>query len=602
MAEEHDGAQHADTGNDDTGNDETRNAETGGASRRGFLRTAGIAGGGVLAGGLAGITIGEVSGAARVREEFAPLDARDEPGFDHMVVVMFENRSFDNILGYLYSKDDLPDGQSYAGLNFGDHSNTAATGDTVPAHVYAGETDVVMGQPSPDPGEEYPHVNTQLFGTIDPPSNAGLSAHAMAAPFNAPPAGAEPTMGGFLDDYIGNYRRLKNGTEPTRAEYETIMGNFSPEMLPVFSTLAREFAVFDNWFCAVPSQTFCNRSFFHASTSHGFVTNKGGGGYDKWLADDLNDAPTLFNRLEEQGLSWRVYFDELQLVSYTGMLHAPVLEPYWKTNFATMEQFYDDVRTGNLPEYSFIEPRLVYNHNDMHPPTGHVRENEVEGTLILDGAVSDVRAGELLLHQIYSAVRESASEKGSNAMNTMLFITFDEHGGLYDHVAPPATTPPDDSGAGEMGFEFDRLGCRVPAIAVSAYTKAGTILHQEMHHGSVIKTMSRRHGLAALTKRDEVANDMFGVINLDVPRQSSDWPTTSPQYLPANAEEVPPHPAHANKDKPLSPPATALMGLLLARYGDAEDPVPTTFEGAYNALKQHGESLFSSRGAPEQTE
>ncbi|NQX13286.1 twin-arginine translocation signal domain-containing protein [Microbacteriaceae bacterium VKM Ac-2855] len=594
MADETDGADNA----------EAKTEEKSGASRRGFLKGAGIAGGGVLAGGLAGITIGEVSGAARVRDEFAPLDARKEPGFDHLVVVMFENRSFDNILGYLYSKQDLPEGETFAGLNFGDHTNSTTTGDTVAAHVYEGETDVVMGQPSPDPGEEFPHVNTQLFGTIDPPDNAGVSAEAMDAPFNAPPAGTKAQMGGFLDDYIVNYRRLKKGVEPTRDEYETIMGNFSPEMLPVFSTLAREFAVYDNWFCAVPSQTFCNRSFFHASTSHGFVTNKGGGGYNKWLADDLNNAPTLFNRLEEQGLDWRVYFDELQLVSYTGMLHAPVLEPYWKTNFATMEQFYDDVRSGNLPEYSFIEPRLVYNHNDMHPPTGHVRESEVEGTLILDGAVSDVRAGELLLHEIYSAIRESATEKGSNAMNTMLFITFDEHGGLYDHVVPPSTTPPDDSGAGEMGFEFDRLGCRVPAIAVSAYTKAGTILHEEMHHGSVIKTMSRRHGLAALTKRDESANDMFGVINLDVPRQSNDWPTTTPQYLPPNAEVVPPHPAHANKDKPLSPPATGLMGLLLARYGDAQETIPTTFEGAYNALKEHGESLFSSRDEtePEETE
>ncbi len=68
------------------------------------------------------------------------------------------------------------------------------------------------------------------------------------------------------------------------------MGGFSPEQLPVLSTLAREFAVFDAWFAAVPSQTYCNRSFFHASTSHGFVTNQDGGGYDKWL--DAPPAPT----------------------------------------------------------------------------------------------------------------------------------------------------------------------------------------------------------------------------------------------------------------------------------------------------------------------
>lgn len=571
------------------------NSEPQPASRRGFLKGAGIAAGGAVVGGAGGVAIGAAAGAARTREEFAPLDARDAPGFDHLVVLMFENRSFDNILGYLYSKDDLPDGQTFAGLNFGDYANTSSAGVTVPAHVYTGATDVVMGQPSPDPGEEYPHVNTQLFHTIDPATNEKLYVDQMEAPYNAPAAGAKPDMSGFLDDYIVNYRRLKKGDEPSADEAATIMGNFSPEMLPVFSTLAREFAVFDDWYCAVPSQTFCNRSFFHASTSHGYVTNRGGG-YEKWLSDDLKDAPTLFNRLEEAGKSWRIYFDELQVISYTGMLHAPVLEPYWQKNFATMEQFYADVQNGELPDYAFIEPRLIYNHNDMHPPTGRVHENEVDGTLILDGAISDVRAGELLLHQVYSAIRESTSEKGSNAINTMLFVTFDEHGGLYDHLPPPSATPPDDSGAGEMGFTFDRLGCRVPAIAISAYTRAGTVINEQMHHGSVIKTMARRHGLAPLTERDESANDIYSVLNLDAPRQIADWPTTTPQYLPPNTDEVPAHPANTDKDKPLSPPAMGLMGLLLARYGDPGEDIPTTYQGAYDALTKHGTSLFSSPG------
>src|SRR5690606_10168090 len=109
---------------------------------------------------------------------------------------------------------------------------------------------------------------------------------------------------------------------PTPDEAGVIMGSFAPEMLPTLSTLAREFAVFDSWFCAVPSQTFCNRSFFHASTSHGFVTNKHGGGYNKWI--NAPAAKTIFNSLDEAGLSWKIYFDELQMVSFTGVLHAPV--------------------------------------------------------------------------------------------------------------------------------------------------------------------------------------------------------------------------------------------------------------------------------------
>ncbi|MWV50120.1 hypothetical protein GRS96_12665 [Rathayibacter sp. VKM Ac-2803] len=562
-------------------------------SRRRFLAGGAVAGG-VAAGALAGGTIGAAVASGRDREAEATLPARDEPGFDHVVVVMFENRSFDNILGQLHADGDLPAGETFEGLATGEHTNTTAAGDTVATFVYEGATDTVMRQPDPDPGEEYPHVNTQLFGTIDPPSNAGKTVGEMTAPYNAPADASTPTMSGFLEDYVQNLRAMKKGEEPTPEEYRTIMGGFSPEMLPVFSTLAREFAVFDHWFAAVPSQTFCNRSFFHASTSHGFVTNKHGGGYEKWLADDLSDAPTVFNRLEEAGKTWRVYFDALQVVSYTGFLHAPVLEKYWRTNFATMEQFAADAANGELPDYAFIEPRLVFDHNDMHPPTGSFHEDELDGQPLYDSALSDVRAGELLLHQVYSAIRESASTTGSNAVNTLLLVTFDEHGGLYDHVPPPAATPPGDGRPGEMGFAFDRLGCRVPAIAISAYTAPGTIVHDEMHHGALIRTLSRLHGLEPLTDRDASAPDLFGVVTASTPRQIGDWPTTVPQYLPPNPEATPPHPANANRDKPLSPPALGLMGLLLARYGGPGEDLPTTYEGAYNALLKHGSSLFGS--------
>ena len=122
-------------------------------------------------------------------------------------------------------------------------------------------------------------------------------------------------------------------------------------------------------------------------------------------------------------------------------------------------------------------------------------------------------------------------------MNTLLLITFDEHGGTYDHVAPPSATPPTaDAAPGEMGFTFDRLGCRVPAIAVSAYTRADTIIHDEMHHGSVIATLSRLHGLRPLTRRDAGANDLFSAVNLEVPRDPRTWPVVHPMYVPANPQ------------------------------------------------------------------
>lgn len=565
-------------------------------SRRRLLKWGGAAAAGAVVAGGAGAAIGASvayrAGFEAGADDFAALSPRAKPGFDHLVVVMGENRSFDNLLGYLYTPDTLPEGASFEGLAFGDYSNTAVDGTVYPAHVYEGATDDIMGQPNPDPGEEYPHVNTQLFGTVDPAQNAELWVEQMRAPFNAPAAGQTPDNSGFVTDYAINYRRLTQGTEPTSDQLSTIMGSFSPEMLPVLSTLAREFAVFDHWFCGVPSQTFCNRSFFHASTSHGFVTNKHGGGYDKWI--DADAAPTIFNRLEDAGLDWRIYYDDLQLISFTGVLHAPSLEQYWKTgHFATMEQFYDDVANGNLPAYAFIEPRMAFNHNDFHPPFGKLKESEIDGMQVVDSAVSDVRAGEALIHDIYSAIRASRTDGGSNAVNTMLLITFDEHGGTYDHVAPPAAVPPrPDAVPGEMGFTFDRLGCRVPAIAVSAYTARNTIINDEMHHGSVIKTLCEQHGLAPLSQRDETANDLSLIINLERPRHPDDWPVTTPQWLPDNPEEEPPHPAHKHKDKPLSPPARGLVGLVQAKFGiDAVSEVET-YEEAYNHLVQYGAGVM----------
>ena len=524
-------------------------------------------------------------GAGNPELDFEPDEATPRKAFEHIVVLMYENRSFDNLLGWLYRDDEIPAGASFDGLHQGDYSNPAPHGHPdVKAHVYGGSTDIIMSSPHPDPGEAYPHVNTQFFGTVD------------AANHNTPPFGAEATMKGFVTDYVENYEHLSGGTKkPNREQYSLAMGGFSPEMLPVFSTLARSFAVYDHWHCAVPSQTFCNRSFFHAATSHGFVTNQGDGGYEKWLDPDRADAPTVFNRLEEAGIPWRVYYDAAQLVSMTGVLHAPATEKYWKSNFRTLDQFYLDVESGNLPAYSFIEPRMVFNHNDMHPPYGVLREgSDGFGDEVLDGAVSDVRAGEALLHYIYSAIKNSTSPTGSNAMNTMLFVTFDEHGGTYDHVPPGAAVPPGDGKKGEMGFGFDRLGGRVPAIAISAYTQKNTIINDPMQHSALVATLSRQHGLAPLTNRDAESMDMFNAINRRSPRPVSDWPTTMPHYVPPNPDENLDPNAPEHRAKKLSSPAKGLIGLLMAKYANPDARVPDTYEQAFAALVMHGRGLFGT--------
>lgn len=154
--------------------------------------------------------------------------------------------------------------------------------------------------------------------------------------------------------------------------------------------------------------------------------------------------------------------------------------------------------------------------------------------------------------------------------------------------------PPDATGPGEMGFAFDRLGLRVPAIVVSAYTASGTVVHDEMHHGSVINTLCRLHGLRPLTARDESANSIVNAVNLSVPRQPYTWPRPQALYAPPNPE----HGAtksgdHRHHARPLTSPARGLLGLLSSRF-DPGAPVPENYGEAFDALVDKGDGLFGT--------
>jgi phospholipase C len=216
---------------------------------------------------------------------------------------------------------------------------------------------------------------------------------------------------------------------------------------------------------------------------------------------------------------------------------------------------------------------------------------EPDGTKVSVGPTSDVRAGEKLLHEVYTAIRTSASATGSNAMNTLFLVTFDEHGGTYDHLPPPAAPAPPAVADPEMGFTFDRLGVRVPAIAISAWTRAGGIIHDEMHHGAAIATLCRKYGLAPLNARDEDARDLGNAINLTAPRPVSDWPETIPPYVPPNPDARAPFTAAVGAT-PLTAPAKAAMGILVKKFGLPANAVPATFGEAYEALERLGRGLF----------
>jgi phospholipase C len=437
--------------------------------------------------------------------------------FEHIVVLMMENRSFDNVLGYLYTPENPPpNGQSFegvAGKNLSQpipsYADSSFMG-SVPVHK-----DSVMNNPNPDPGEEYPHINTSLFGTVLPDTNRFLTAEEMFAPYNLPDSLPQVyPMNGFLQDYINNFKATQ-GRLPTYSEYKIIMSCFPPDTVPVISTLAKSFAVCDHWYCSVPSQTFCNRSFFNSGASGGYVNNEP---YPKWTQ---NLQETIFERLQNRGYSWKIYFDHRDVLPMTMLIHYTRLKPFARTNICSFDHFFDECSKGKLPQYTFIEPRLIFYHNDEHPPA------PLFGNVTFP---SSVTPGERLISKVYSAIKESNSTIGNNWKNTLLIITFDEAGGCYDHIQPPSAVAPYPIQPNtEMDFQFNRLGIRVPTVIVSPYIREGTVINDHLTHTSVIKTMSQKWNLGNLTNRDLNSPSLENIFNLTTPRTPDTWPVTVPR-------------------------------------------------------------------------
>jgi phospholipase C len=473
--------------------------------------------------------------------------AKNGQKFDHVVSVMFENRSFDNLLGHLYEPGEVPSFEGVYGRDLSNPIPSYAPGaerGVVPLHVATS-----MDAPNPDAGEEYPHINTQLFGTVAPEENRFSSFEAMQSPFNLPDdASRQPSMDGFVLDYV-NMFRSEMGRLPEYDEYAQIMSCYTPEQVPVISGIARGFATFDRWFCEVPSQTFTNRSFYHAATASGLLVNAP---YESFPTK--NDAETIFERLEAAGLSWRVYVDPGMPFSITGLIHAPRLSKYFASHFSSLDDFFDDCENGELPTYSFLEPNLVHAHNDYHPAY-----NAIVPGLAADPP-SSIMGGEELLARIYAAIRASSSMEGSNFANTLFLVAFDEAGGTYDHVPPPPAPPPDPAAPeGQLGFRFDRSGIRIPTLAISAYVEPRTVITSEYRNTSLIRTLRERFSLGpALTGRDAVAADIAPILDRDTPRAQQDWPEVTALPVRPMLEPL------MQADKPLPPLGRYLLGTAIA--------------------------------------
>jgi phospholipase C len=375
----------------------------------------------------------------------------------HLVVLMLENRSFDNMVGWLYVNEgnrppvNIPmpaSGQpTYDGLtapsptsDFWNPTNEDFFTGAAPVKENVTTQVRDFRMPKPDPEEHFNHITFQLFGPQ------------LALP------GAPNQMKGFYLDYT---HASKNPAD--------IMQCYSSGQVPVISRLARNYAICDRWHASCPTQTWPNRAFVHLGTSLGKVNN--------WPYDPLHyNIDTIFNILEGceapwgGPVTWGVYNDSI-LPSLTRLQLPKLWDPSLDGNFHSFETFKQHAQEGELPTYSFVEPSFIFDPNDEHPP-------------------HDVRLGEQFIEDVYNAVRS-----GKKWAETLLVVTYDEHGGCYDHVPPPfGATPPDTASKfGDLGFGFDRFGVRVPAILVSPYITLGTVFRSPTampyDHTSILATL-----------------------------------------------------------------------------------------------------------------
>lgn len=270
----------------------------------------------------------------------------------------------------------------------------------------------------------------------------------------------------------------------------------------------------------------------------GWVDNPKVAGDAPWDLDswaEFTKGPTLFDLLETQfGVgSWHVYED--LAVPFTKLVHWGDLKDkigenyfrYFEGGQPLFTNFFRDCASGKLPKYSFIEPHFINFledamwHDDMHP-------SSFDSTIYSDGGPGSVLLGDQIVWKVYQAIRNSQSASGNNWQNTLLIITFDEHGGCYDHVVPPSATPPDSSGfnnkgVGQDSFDFTRLGVRVPMVMVSANIAANTIINTPMHHCSFLQTMQQKWGLTSLGPRQDTAPPFTEVFTA-TQRDLGTWP------------------------------------------------------------------------------
>ncbi len=364
---------------------------------------------------------------------------------NHVIVIMFENRSFDHMLGFVPGPGDLT-GEEF---NLVDPTNPVS--ERIPVTNTVGPITEI------DPGHSFEDTAVQLFGRqgeTDP------------APMN-----------GFVADYLV---RTAGNVDAAR----TIMECHTADTSPVLSRLATTYCACNRWFSAVPGPTWPNRFYVHAATSAGLVTN---------VRMDPSTS-TIFDKLIAKDRSWRVYAGDVPLcLTIDSILRRFVeeaVDPFGYHHFQPLAELFADLKHGSLPNYVFIEPHYfetsLWQSTDEHPP-------------------HDIRHGEALLSEVATALATSDYWEGS----LLVVLYDEHGGFYDKVSPPTGVVNPDGRMSVSPPFDFTRLGARIPAVLISPWIEPGTVDSTVYDHSSVPATLNKLFGLGAdsfLGARDAAAN------------------------------------------------------------------------------------------------
>jgi phospholipase C len=445
---------------------------------------------------------------------------------NHIIVVVMENHSFDNYLGALAYAPQTPYHTAPSGCASGDHS--CVDGLTCSADSAGG---LACSNSNPDSNGVAVVAFHDPSRCVVPDLDHSWPGSHMEANFSAPnTALADPLNDGFV--------RVNDVTEPE--SNRATMGFYTQEDLPFYYDLAQKFAIDDRYFASVLGPTLPNRFYLMTATSFGHV-------------DTGDSAPpgafkpitgTILDLLDGAGVSWTNFYQNgPQAASFrapTGSATDPHFQP--------MQSFLTNAAGGGtLPQVSFLDPSSFGpDENDEHPPT-------------------DIQRGQAFVAQIVNAVR-----KGPYWQDSVIFITWDEHGGFYDHVAPPTAAqesartpdtifpgqcadlsnpPASQQPGGGIGCSssvpkaqalcpllasspngpypvscasFDQLGFRVPFLVVSPFAKPHYVSHTPGDHASILAFIEARFlARAHLTLRDRNADTLEDLFDFDHAPSSS---------------------------------------------------------------------------------